>query len=110
MTLDEYQEKAQATAAYPPVGGHMWVYPALGLAGEAGEIANKLKKVIRDTGGRISPKTQEAIKDELGDVLWYVSQLARELDLGLEEIAQANIAKLSSRRTRDKISGSGDTR
>lgn len=110
MTFDDYQKKAQATALYPAVADYAWVYPALGLAGEAGEIANKLKKIIRDAGGQVSPDVKETIKDELGDVLWYVSQLARELDLGLNEIAQANIAKLSSRRARGKISGSGDTR
>jgi NTP pyrophosphatase (non-canonical NTP hydrolase) len=110
MTLDEYQKKAQGTVIYPALGGQGWVYPALGLAGEAGEVADKLKKVVRDHNGEITPEIRELVKGELGDVLWYVSQLARELDFTLEEIAQGNIDKLASRQKRQKLSGSGDSR
>ncbi len=110
MDFKDYQKKAKKTALYPTVGGQAWVYPALGLSGETGEIANKLKKIIRDNGGEIDVDTKLVIKDELGDVLWYVSQLASELGLDLDEIAKANIAKLADRNRRGKIKGSGDNR
>ena len=103
MTLSEYQIKAAQTAIYPD----NWsiVYPALGLAGEAGEVANKVKKLVRD--GKLD---KEAVAAELGDVLWYLSALARDLDADLGDIAQANINKLESRMKRGVIGGSGDTR
>lgn len=110
MTFDDYQKKAKKTALYPAVGGQSWIYPALGLGGESGEIANKLKKVIRDHDGKIDNGTKQVIKDELGDVLWYVSQLASELGLSLDEIAKDNISKLADRKKRGKIGGSGDKR
>lgn len=110
MTLDEYQAKAQKTAIYPAFGGQGWVYPALGLAGEAGELANKLKKVIRDTNGKLTGEAKESLKGELGDSLWYVSQLARELGFSLQEVADSNIAKLAGRQKGGKIGGSGDDR
>jgi len=110
MTLDEYQTNAQKTAIYPALGGAMWAYPAFGLSGEAGEIANKLKKVIRDDNGQVSQEVKQALKDELGDVLWYVSELSRQLGLSLEDIASENIEKLSSRKQRGKLHGSGDNR
>jgi NTP pyrophosphatase (non-canonical NTP hydrolase) len=110
MTLDEYQKKAQGTVIYPPLGGQGWVYPALGLAGEAGEVADKLKKVVRDHNGVITDEIRQLVKGELGDVLWYVSQLARELDFSLEEIAEHNIQKLADRQSRDKLKGQGDNR
>lgn len=110
MTLDEYQQKAQGTVVYPAVGGQGWVYPALGLAGEAGEVADKLKKVVRDNKGVMTEEVRQAVKSELGDVLWYVSQLARELDFNLEEVAAANLAKLADRQGRNRLGGSGDRR
>ncbi len=110
MKFDEYQKKAHSTAIYPPLGGAGWVYPALGLSGEAGEIANKLKKVIRDKGGKLTDEDRQILKGELGDVLWYVSELAHQLGLSLEEIAQENIKKLASRAERGKLTGSGDKR
>ena len=109
-TFDEYQEKAFSTAIYPGAGEGNIVYPTLGLNGEAGEIAEKVKKVIRDSGGEVSPELRETLKKEIGDVLWYVAVLSRELGLGLEEVADANLVKLASRRDRDRISGSGDER
>lgn len=87
-----------------------WAYPILGLCGEAGEVADKLKKILRDKGGIISDDDKIAIQLELGDVLWYVSELCTRLDLSLEETAKANIAKLTSRMKRDVIKGSGDNR
>jgi len=110
MTFEEYQQKSRKTALYPKVEGKGWIYPALGLASEAGEVGGKLKKVIRDTGGEIDAERKNDIADELGDVLWYVAQLATELDLQMGELAQANIDKLYSRLDRGKIQGSGDKR
>jgi len=109
MDFKEYQEKSKKTAKYPDIGNN-FIYPTLGLSGEAGEVAEKIKKVIRDKGGKIDDETREMIKKELGDVLWYVSQLATELCLSLDDIANHNIEKLRSRLERDKIGGSGDTR
>jgi NTP pyrophosphatase (non-canonical NTP hydrolase) len=109
MTFDEYQRLSRKTAAYPAIG-HPVVYPALGLANEAGEVTGKLKKVFRDKGGTIGEADREALKAELGDVLWYVAQVATELDLSLGEIAQHNLDKLMSRLERGKIHGDGDTR
>ena len=108
MELSEYQLLARRTAEYPRAA---WLaYPALGLAGEAGEVAEHAKKAIRDDGGEISDERRAAMSKELGDVLWYVAQLASELGLELEEIAQLNLDKLLSRQQRGVLSGSGDER
>ena len=109
MNFNNYQTKSRATAKYPVIG-HGVIYPTLGLVNEAGEVAGKIKKVFRDKGGEISAETREALKAELGDVLWYISQVATELDLSLDEIAEANIAKLLDRLERGKIRGDGDNR
>ncbi len=109
MNFAEYQEKSRKTALYPNVGNN-FVYPALGLAGETGEVAEKIKKVIRDKGGIMSEETRLELKKELGDVLWYVTQIASELKIPLDEVVQLNIEKLYSRLERGKISGSGDNR
>ena len=109
MNFNDYQAKSRHTAKYPAIG-HPVIYPTLGLVNEAGEVAGKIKKVFRDKEGRISDETREALKAELGDVLWYIAQLATELDLSLDEIADYNIAKLSDRLQRGKISGDGDNR
>ena len=82
----------------------------LGLAGEAGEVAEHVKKVLRDDGGEVGPERRAAMSKELGDVLWYVAQLASELDLDLDEIARENLDKLFSRQRRGVLSGSGDDR
>jgi len=89
---------------------HPIVYPTLGLTNEAGEVAGKVKKIFRDRGGVVSPEDREALKYELGDVLWYLAQICTELDLTLEEVAAANIEKLFSRLERDTIRGDGDHR
>jgi NTP pyrophosphatase (non-canonical NTP hydrolase) len=108
MELSEYQQVSRRTAQYPR---EAWLaYPALGLAGEAGEVAEHAKKAIRDDEGNVSQARREAISKELGDVLWYVAQLATELDLDLDQIAQGNLDKLLSRRQRGVLSGSGDDR
>ena len=82
----------------------------MGLSGEAGEVAEKIKKVLRDKGGQIDEDTKQTLSKELGDVLWYVAQLASELGLDLDQIAADNIEKLQSRLERDKIHGDGDER
>jgi NTP pyrophosphatase (non-canonical NTP hydrolase) len=108
MELSEYQRRSRRTAEYPR---EAWLaYPALGLAGEAGEVAEHAKKAIRDDAGNISDERRAAMSKELGDVLWYVAQLASELGLELEDVARENLEKLSSRQQRGVLSGSGDER
>jgi len=109
MDFQAYQERSRATARYPQAGTNP-IYPTLGLCGEAGEVADKVKKVLRDREGHFDAAVRDDLLLELGDVLWYVAQLATELDLSLEVIAEANLAKLSSRAARNVISGSGDRR
>jgi NTP pyrophosphatase (non-canonical NTP hydrolase) len=109
MNFEEYQKDSRRTALYPDLGKN-FVYPTLGLAGEAGEVAEKIKKVLRDDGGKVSDEKKQDITKELGDVLWYVSQIATELGLSLDDIAKLNIEKLLSRLERGQIKGSGDNR
>jgi len=109
MTLNEYQEHALETAVYPEK--YKVVYPALGLAGEAGETADKIKKVLRgDDGGVLTDEKRQAVAMEIGDVLWYCATLAHDLGYDLDTIAKMNYAKLKSRKERGKLSGSGDNR
>jgi NTP pyrophosphatase (non-canonical NTP hydrolase) len=109
MNFKEYQGKSRRTAIYPSAGKN-YIYPTLGLAGESGEVSEKIKKVIRDKGGVIDEKTKTEIEKELGDVLWYVSQIASELEIDLNNIAEKNINKLYDRMERNKLKGSGDNR
>ncbi len=109
MDFHTYQQRSRATACYPDAGANP-IYPTLGLCGEAGEVADKVKKVLRDQGGEFSAEVIAALQLELGDVLWYVAQLATELGLELDQVAQANLEKLASRSARNVISGSGDSR
>lgn len=109
MTFNEYQKFSRKTAIYPDIGKN-FVYPTLGLVGEAGEVAEKIKKTIRDDNGIMNKEKQKEIAKELGDVLWYVSQIAAELDFSLDEIAKLNIEKLSSRQKRGQLKGGGDNR
>ena len=99
MNFTEYQQKSRATAKYPIIG-HGVIYPTLGLTNEAGEVAGKIKKVFRDKDGVISDETRDALKAELGDVLWYLAQVATELNLSLDEIAEHNVAKLLDHQAR----------
>ena len=108
MTLNEYQEEAEVTAVYPEERNI--IYPTLGLTGEAGEVADKVKKVMRDKEWAFDDQTKIDIALELGDVLWYVSILARDLGMSLENIAEMNIGKLRSRQARGMLGGSGDHR
>lgn len=109
MNVDDYQAAALTTAIYPNRGTN-FVYPVLGMVGEAGEVAEKVKKVIRDGGGVLTDPDREKIALELSDVAWYVAVLAAELDYNLSEIFQMNLDKLASRAQRGVLSGSGDNR
>jgi NTP pyrophosphatase (non-canonical NTP hydrolase) len=109
MDLNAYQQGARATARYPQVGQNP-IYPTLGLCGEAGEVADIVKKVLRDNEGVFSDDTRQALMLELGDVLWYVAQLSSELGFELNAVAEANLSKLASRSARNVIGGSGDHR
>lgn len=128
LLFKEYQERTADTAIYGKqiegILGHLGLteeqsrpimtllrisYVSNGL-GEAGEVQGKIKKVIRDSGGIIDPERRRQLAGELGDVLWYLSQMASELDLSLDEIAQANLSKLAARKERGTLQGSGDER
>lgn len=108
ILLNQYQARAAETAVYPPE--HAIIYTALGLAGEAGEVANKAKKILRDDNGVATLERVVALADELGDVLWYVANLANDLGFNLSEIAEANLEKLEDRKKRGVIKGQGDKR
>lgn len=103
MTLNEYQKMAARTAIYKST--HSVLYPALGLAGEAGEVANKIKKMLRD-----DEFDRQAIAAEIGDVLWYVAALSRDLNIDLHDIAMQNLEKLYGRKARGTLGGNGDKR
>ena len=128
MNFIEYQEVSHRTAVYPAVSIEKlvptqntavsevvtydlkWVYPILGLVGEAGEVANKVKKIIRDREGDVGQGAIKAIGEELGDVLWYLAETCSALGLDLNEIAKENVAKLQDRQERGKLKGDGDNR
>ena len=109
MNFSDYQKLSRRTAGYPAIG-HPVIYPVLGLANEAGEVAGKIKKIFRDKGGVIGEAEREALKAELGDVLWYIAQVCTELEIPLDEVAETNLAKLLDRQARGKIRGDGDNR
>ena len=104
-----YQEQSRKTYSDIETNDPI-VYPTLGLVNEAGEVAGKIKKIFRDRDGDITDDDREALKHELGDVLWYLTQICTNLDLTLEEVAEANLDKLFSRLERGKIQGDGDHR
>lgn len=108
MSFDIYQEKTGETAIYPPEKA--LEYLTLGLCSEAGEVAGKLKKIIRDNNGVIDEDAAQKLSLEIGDVLWYVAQLATTLGLQLSEVAEDNLSKLASRKNKGTITGSGDYR
>ena len=109
MDFKTYQKQARLTAQYPNLGSNH-IYPTLGLVGEAGEVAEKVKKVIRDKKGIFDEESKKGIKKELGDVLWYISNLCNEFNFELEEVALQNLEKLKLRAAKGNISGSGDDR
>ena len=109
MDFNDYQKKSRLTAIYPDKDNN-FVYPTLGLVGEAGEVAEKIKKILRDKGGIINDDDRQEINKELGDVLWYLAQMATELKLDLDAVAQNNLDKLFSRLDRNKLQGNGDNR
>lgn len=119
-TFDEYQKEAHRTAVYPPVymdNGPLFeksqvdiIYPTLGLVGEAGEIANKVKKVIRDTNGHVSVVRKNELAAELGDVLWYLAETCTALGVNLSKVAEYNLNKLAKRAESGTLKGSGDNR
>lgn len=110
LSFTAYADAAGQTATYPGRGTGVLTYPVLGLNGEAGEVAEKLKKIIRDHDGQISDTQRDALIKELGDVLWYVAACCHELNVPMDEVAQKNLDKLASRKQRGVISGSGDER
>ncbi len=109
MTFNDYQEETNKTAIYPDKGNNV-IYPILGLAGETGEVADKVKKIWRDKNNIISEEDKLEIKKEMGDILWYLSQLATELQIDFDDVASTNVLKIKSRLERDKINGVGDNR
>ncbi len=113
LTFTAYEHAAAKTAIYPEAGqGNMFglAYCTLGLTNEAGEVAGKLKKVMRDEAGTLTAAAKTAIAAEAADTLWYLAMLARELGVTLEEMATANITKLTDRMERGVLGGSGDNR
>lgn len=126
LGFNNYQKLMTTTAIYPEsnvvhphkgIIGANYIYPALGLVDEAGEVAGKVKKILRDRVGQIKnddgildPEVKDMMTKELGDVLWYLSQLAREFEIDLQDIANKNVEKILSRQERGKIQGSGDDR
>lgn len=113
MDFNTYQDFTDTTAIYPEAGlGTLqsFTYVSLGLAGEAGEVCERIKKIIRDTDGQISSGVHDDLVKEAGDVLWYLARLCRELHISMDDIAQINMTKLSSRKERGVLGGSGDNR
>lgn len=108
MNFADYQKQALKTAIYSDAD--VIVYPALGLVSEAGEVAGKVKKILRDQNKVLSPDDRLAISDEVGDVLWYIAALCEDLGIPMETVAQRNLDKLNSRLDRGVLGGSGDNR
>lgn len=105
----DYQKESRKTWMLVETN-HPVTYPTLGLANEVGEVVGKIKKILRDKSGKISAEDKVALKGELGDVLWYFTQVCTELGLSLEEVAAYNLDKLFSRKERGKLHGDGDNR
>lgn len=107
--FDEYQKMTRKTAVYPHKGKN-FIFPAIGLFGESGEIANKIKKVVRDDSNKITNERKEEIAGEVGDMLWYTAQLLTELKINFSDVVNHNLVKISKRVKENKIHGSGDNR
>jgi len=108
MFMNDYQKVAQSTAVYPDAS--RIIYPAVGLAEEAGEVCGKVKRILRDDGGVLTPERKDAIVKELGDVLWYVAALSTDIGVTLDEVASQNIRKLAERKAANTLKGEGDVR
>ena len=113
MEMNEYQKRARETATYPGVGEN-FVYPALGLAGETGEVIEKIKKLMRNDGvtkaTEVPEEKRAEIAKEMGDILWYIAQLGTELGITMDEMAEKNLEKLASRKERGVLHSEGDNR
>jgi NTP pyrophosphatase (non-canonical NTP hydrolase) len=109
ISFHHYAKKAKTTAVYPDIGSNLY-YPTLGLCGEAGEVAEKIKKIMRDKNGEPSFEDKEAIAKELGDVLWYLAAVSSEIGIPMGRIAISNLEKLASRKIRNQLHGNGDDR
>lgn len=110
MNFKEYQKKTKETAIYPNDGLYGVIYTALGLSNEAGEVGGKVKKILRDDNCELTDEKRLELAKEIGDVLWYISQLCSELDISLDRVAANNLEKLASRKERGVLGGSGDNR
>ena len=114
MNMNDYQKEAHTTASYPVgrIAGHdiNYIYPVMGLTEEAGEVSGKFAKAVRDCNGVITEERKAEIVKELGDVLWFISEICTCLDVSLSSIAEKNISKLRSRKERGVIHGEGDNR
>ena len=112
MEFDEYQKKAAKYDLFEAadVGEVGFLEKVLGLVGEAGETADKIKKILRDKDGVVSDEDRDLVVKELGDTLWYVAAISRYLGVNLSEVAEGNIEKLESRYQRNKLHGAGDER
>jgi NTP pyrophosphatase (non-canonical NTP hydrolase) len=110
MEFNDYQARAGKTAIYPTDGLSGLLYTSLGLVSEAGEVAGKVKKILRDNNSVMTDERREQLIDELGDVLWYCAMISTELKINLGAVAVRNIDKLEDRASRGKIQGSGDNR
>ena len=109
MNFNDYQTRAAATAIYPNQGKNI-IYPTLGLAGEAGEVSELIKKMVRDDEGVMTDERKGRLQAELGDVLWYIATIATEAGLNLDDIARVNVLKLAQRKELGKLQGSGSDR
>lgn len=110
MKLNEYQARAYGTSLDTQIAGSGLLYPVLGLVGEAGELANKVKKIYRDKGGVLTETDKVTLADEAGDCMWYVAEIITQLGYALDDVCYTNLGKLASRANRGVISGSGDER
>jgi NTP pyrophosphatase (non-canonical NTP hydrolase) len=111
LTIEDYQRGAKSTAIYPGEMAFAGIlYCILGLAGEAGEVSNTTKKILRDDGGRLTEDRRQKLKGELGDVAWYLAQACTELGLSLEDVMRQNLVKLHKRQLDNKLKGEGSER
>ncbi len=110
MKFDEYQKQAMTTVLTTDDKFKDLLHWVLGINGESGEIAEKVKKIIRDKSGQVSAEDKTELAKEIGDVLWYLAVFADQLGMKLDDIAKQNLDKLQSRKQRGVLGGSGDNR